>query len=73
MQGLANPNVDVVDVSDVDVANHANFDVDLVVVDRLCDAIFDVVNHDGHGIVSSHSILLILMSLVMLSLSLSLD
>ena len=47
-RGLANPNADAVVVSDLDVANHANVNVGFAANDS-SDAIFDVIDHDGHG------------------------
>ena len=45
-RGIANSNVHIV-ASDLDVANHANLEV-YFVVGSLCDAIFDVIDHDHH-------------------------
>ena len=43
---LANSNVHIV-APDLDVPNHA-IDVDFV-IDHLCNVIFDVIDHEGHG------------------------
>ena len=48
MRGIANSNsTDEIVVPDLDVANHANVDVDLVVA-NLCDAILDVIDDADH-------------------------
>ena len=48
MRGIANSNsIDEMLVPDLDVANHANLDVDLV-VDVCGETVLDVIDHDDH-------------------------
>ena len=48
MRGIDNSNsMDEIVVPDLDVANHANIDVDFVVANP-CDAILNVIDHDDH-------------------------